>query len=198
MENYFDYLYTKELHLNLDQLNESTDRMHELILMNFSHLEDNNEHGLVPTSKLFHHYNFLLYPFPQIHELYTEIQTLYNKVEPNRQEDMFVQCWLNVYRRGQFIDWHKHWPENLGVWHGFYCLDVEPDSSTYYKIPIDDDIKEIEIKSKNNLLVLGKSDGDVHKSSEWNEDKARITIAFDIVPRQHINPYGELNHWMPI
>lgn len=53
--------------------------------------------------------------------------------------------------------------------------------------------------SENNLLVISKSDGDSHKSSEWLfDDRIRVTIAFDIVPKEFINYDSWLNHWIPI
>jgi hypothetical protein len=113
-----------------------------------------------------------------------------------------MQAWLNVYRTGEFIDWHSHWPAEFESWHGFYCVDVEPNSSTTYrlfgKIPEKDDIV---VTSQDNLLVISRSDGDYHRSSEWNNpDKPRITVAFDIIPMSKLYERRnyEKNHWIPI
>jgi hypothetical protein len=41
----------------------------------------------------------------------------------------------------------------------------------------------ITIPSYDGLCVIGKSEGDGHRSSEWlNDGKFRVTIAFDIIP----------------
>jgi hypothetical protein len=168
-----------------------------------------------------------LYPLPAIHELYFEIQNYFRFAtesyfkEPYKEKH-FIQCWLNVYNKGDFIDWHHHdWnsnrPNKPRAWHGFFCVDVEPNSKTSYKWKGVNEV--IDIQSKNGLMVMGISDGDVHKSSAWNEDNPRITIAFDIVPEKHIfyddgrsnlvkflnnnNSPKEIiqaytNHWVPI
>jgi hypothetical protein len=60
---------------------------------------------------------------------------------------------------------------------------------------------ELDIPSKNGLMVLSRSNGDVHRSSEWDQEYPRITIAFDIVPAGILyreNRYTHINHWMPI
>jgi hypothetical protein len=94
------------------------------------------------------------------------------------------------------------WQPEYESWHGFYCIDVEPDSYTTYRVfgrvPEKDDIV---IHSKDNLLVISKSDGDFHRSSKWeNEDKPRITVAFDIIPSHKLveGNHVSLNHWIPI
>jgi hypothetical protein len=117
---------------------------------------------------------------------------------------------MNYYKKGEFIDWHRHASEDVGGWHGFFCLDAEPDSYTSYRWPNDDSRKglTLDVESKNGLIVLGRSNLDLHKSSEWqHEDRARITIAFDILPVSYIkdvcsnamknDPYY-INHWIPI
>ena len=101
-----------------------------------------------------------------------------------------MQSWLNYYRKGDFIDWHSHSPPSVGSWHGFFCLDVEPGSFTSYKWPNDPEREGliIDVQSQNNLMVMGLSNGDHHRSSEWLfEDRPRITVAFDILRQSHIH-----------
>jgi hypothetical protein len=150
----------------------------------------------IPT-KLYSHYNLLLYPLDGFHELYNEISLLFWKVNQNPVKDKYyIQCWLNYFKKGEYIDWHGHWESNMNSWHGFYCVDTES-SFTSYKIPNCNDI--LDVKNKDNLLVISKSDGDLHKSSEWLfEDRPRITIAFDILPKNEIIFDEWINHWIPI
>jgi hypothetical protein len=54
---------------------------------------------------------------------------------------------------------------------------------------------ELTIPSKEGLLVIGRSNGDLHKSSEWLGDKPRVTLAFDISPIESIN--FKINHYIP-
>ncbi|AEG02035.1 hypothetical protein [Methylomonas methanica] len=195
--NYFDYLYTKSLSLNTGEIQASGKKLYELIAKNFFE-EGVNHYGghATMTTGPYEKYNVLMYPYPQIHELYGDIRAFFHEVA-NPSEPYFIQAWLNVYQKREFIRWHRHWPAGLNVWHGFYCADVETEPShTEYKFPLMN--QTTTIASKNNLLVMGKSDNDRHRSSEWNSDRPRVTIAFDIVPARHINPSNNLNHWIPI
>lgn len=196
-----NYIYTKIINLNLKKIKDSSDIMNSLIKRKFlnSNVDYSDISKLITTS-LFAQYNLLLYPLNGFHELYFEIRKLfYDILEYNNMQNngtkYYIQCWLNYYKKGEFIDWHKHWPPENKTWHGFYCLDTD-DSYTSYKIP--NNSKIINIKSENNKIIISKSDGDTHKSSEWKKYNPRITIAFDIVPFEYINHEDTINHWMPI
>ena len=66
-----------------------------------------------------------------------------------------------------------------------------------HKIPLTEQV--VEIDSYNNLLVIGKSDRDMHKTSDWdNPDVPRVTIAFDILPLATVPAFNEINHWIPL
>ena len=139
-------------------------------------------------------YNLLTFPIPELNKLYHE---LVKNISPflEKETTYMVKSWLNVYRAGQYVNWHNHWPAPKRVWHGFYCAQVG-ESSTYYKIP---NVKEvITVPSKDGRLVFGKSDGDEHRSSEWkDETMPRLTLAFDIVPVQSIDDKMFVNHFIP-
>jgi hypothetical protein len=194
--NHYNYLYSKKLDLNINSIKNSCLTMHQIIMDNFADLPGGYPQKDLYSTHVFNQYNLLMYPLDQFYELYFEIQKLYKEISQVNTQ-MYIQCWLNFYNKGQYIDWHGHWGTGSGAYHGFFCVDVEPDSHTSYKFPIDDEIKFIDIESKNNLLVIGKTDRDQHKSSEWNHDYPRITIAYDIVPKELV-PLKMLNHWMPI
>ena len=197
INSYKDYIHTKQLNLDLKQVRESCISMRKLIQKSFMYQPQHYGGQATMTTKLFSQYNVLMYPYPQFHELFTEIETMFREVYGYDGKKYYIQCWLNVYEKGEFIDWHDHWLPQQKAFHGFYCVDVEPNSSTSYALCDDEDI--IDIPSKDNMLVLSKSDGDLHKSSEWHDEtRPRITIAFDIVPRESINVEGWLNHWIPI
>lgn len=220
-------LYSIKTDLDIKSLKQSCQDM-QLIVNSISNRTNISLDGQTTlTEKIFYKYNFLMYPLPCIHDLFFEIRKCFHAATQkyfNNQykEKHFIQCWMNVYNKNNFIDWHHHdWninrPETPRAWHGFFCVDVEPNSKTSYKWK---GIEEtIDIQSKNGLMVMGISNGDVHKSSLWNEDYPRITIAFDIVPEKHIfydngktnlaqfmtnrnSPKeivdGFTNHWIPI
>lgn len=123
----------------------------------------------------------------------TELVQLYNiiceKIDPLLEKDTpyVIKSWMNIYRKGENINWHDHWPAEYKVWHGFYCVNTEEvSSSTMYRIP--GVPGEIEVPSKDGLLVVGKSENDKHKSTTWYGKAPRITLAFDIVPVYSANP----------
>ena len=147
------------------------------------------------TTNVFSSYNLLMYPFDELHELREEIEKFFHECCIDEKK-YYIQCWMNIYKKGQYIGWHKHWAPEDNSWHGFFCVDCEP-SKTTYKIPGKHD--EFDIVSENNLLVISKSNGDMHRTWPWDQaDRDRITIAFDIVPKDKVDPEVWLNHWLPI
>ena len=198
IEKIEDYINCRILSLNTEEIKQSCYSMAEFIEDKFSSNDQTYKDPNSPiTTNLFQSYNLMLYPLPGFHDLFTKIkETFYSiRVRENiSYEKFYIQCWLNVYNAGEKLEWHDHWHPKFQAWHGFYCVDVG-DSSTIYKIP---NGKEVEIKSKNNLLVISKSDGDLHRSSDWNESYPRITIAFDIVPDHWIRWNSNINHWIPL
>lgn len=220
---YIDGLYGIDSDIDLVELKHNSHFMYNNIKEFFQNFKSNfNDQGII-TTKLYSQYNLLLYPFPILHDLYFQISNAFHLAIDdyygrNIKDRFFMQCWLNYYKKGEFIDWHGHQPENYLAWHGFVCVDTEPDSYTSYRWPKDPTRKDltIDIPSKNGLIVMGISNGDIHKSSEWQfEDRPRITIAFDIVPaisfEKHYAQFNEprylnamrdnqyfVNHWIPI
>ena len=214
-------LYTAKCDLDLTVLRKSAAELEEIINTFFDSNGRVYSGKSTATTKLYSQYNFCLYPLPGIHELYWDIAAMfhtsltdYHKGRIN--ERFFMQSWLNVYHKGEYIDWHSHTKGDFGGWHGFFCLDVEPNSHTLYKWEDDPNRKDLEIKieSKNNLIVMGLSNGDKHRSSVWNRKKPRVTIAFDILPASVLyesskSTHGSylnamksetdfVNHWIPI
>jgi len=182
--------------LNLEAVKNSSLYMYDVICDKFGDGRVDYNGQSTMTTKLFSNYNLLMYPVPEFHELYHEIQSFFHELYYGTDK-FYMQCWLNVYKKGDFIDWHKHWPPEHKSWHGFYCVDCGTNSGTMYRLP--KSRQEVFVPSENNLLVLSRSDGDLHKSTEWTDEiNPRITIAFDIIPRQFINPTDWLNHWVPI
>jgi hypothetical protein len=199
MKIYEDYIITTKLDLNLSDIKTSCYKMKDVIDKNFKekilktvYKEDEGDSSPY-TLKGFESYNLLMYGFDGFHSLYFEIQKLFRQFNKS-SEPHYIQAWLNIYEKGNFVDWHDHYPVSCNSWHGFYCVDCEP-SKTTYKIP--NTLEPIDIISENNLLVLSKSDGDRHRTWPWEqEDRDRITIAFDIVPARSTGDF--INHWIPI
>jgi hypothetical protein len=191
-----NYVYTTKLDLNLDGIKDSTKQMYHLVKDNWSNEHKDFTGQSTLTTQVYTKYNLLMYPLYGFHDLYEGIRKTFRTIAQT-DEPHYIQCWLNVYNKGDYIQWHHHFPPTAYSWHGFFCVDTEPGSYTSYKVPHLDHITDI--PSEDNLLVISRSAGDEHKSSEWPfEDRPRITIAFDILPQQKVWWNQWLNHWIPI
>jgi hypothetical protein len=127
-------------------------------------------------------YNLFNFPCPNLAHLYKNMISYFPNVI-NTGKQYYIRCWVNLFDKGKNIDWHSHWEPKYKTYHGFYCVNTEGEypSHTDYKVPNVSDI--ITIPSYDGLCVIGKSEGDGHRSSEWlNDGKYRVTIAFDIIP----------------
>ena len=192
-----DYVYTTKLNIDLAQQKHNAYCMQDFIEKNFKIKNVNTFHKTAPeVTKKFDQYNYLMYPYPGMHNLYSEIKKFFSVVNDHTFQEYYIHAWLNVYKKNQYIQWHAHWTKEYHAWYGLYCIDVEPDSYTMYKI----NGKETKIISENNLLVISRSGDDVHKSSEWHQDYPRITVAFDILPAQKLKSehITAKNYWIPI
>jgi hypothetical protein len=138
------------------------------------------------TTAAFKQYNLLSFPIESLQALYHTIVSTIKPCLP--KETHIMQCWLNVFRGTEFIDWHDHWTEEFRAVHGFYCVNVTPSFTEYKFKHLPEEIFKIE--SKEGLLVFGKSNGDEHRSSPWSSTSVpRITIAFDIIPISSLTGY---------
>jgi len=187
-----NYIHLFKFNLDKNKLIHSSKNLYELVKNN---LHTNQQIKSTISTDLYDKYNFLMYPSGEVHKLYTEIKTAFDSLKDDPNKKYYIQCWLNYYNKGDFIDWHSHWEKEKETWHGFYCLDCEP-SFTSYKLPYIKDL--INIYSEDNLMVISKSNGDEHRTWPWEYDKPRLTIAFDIVPYEYINYKQWTNHWLPI
>jgi hypothetical protein len=172
----------------------NTCMMVEQTLLNVYPDGDDRTHGSF-TARYHGAYNLFTFPCPELHKLNSNLSIL---VSDLLQDQYYIKCWVNIFKPNKNIDWHAHWPAELMAYHGFYCVNTEGEHGSYtdYRIPNN---PEIRVPSEDGLLVIGKSAGDEHRSSIWqNTDKHRITIAFDIIPvstlRTRDDFYGLVMH----
>jgi hypothetical protein len=188
-----NYLYGKQIKsIDNKKLIEQCLDIEKMLLSNLPNIKLGWYGNLITA----HHSKYTLLTFP-IKELNTLYHEIVKNVSPflDKEKCYMIKSWMNVFRKGEKVDWHDHWPSEKKVWHGFYCVQVGK-SYTEYKIP---KVKKIiKVISKEGLLVFGKSDGDKHRSSEWKEENyPRITLAFDIIPVESIESKYQLNHFIP-
>lgn len=205
---YDDYLYTRKLDLDLSVQQKNARIIQRHLTKEYDSHPATYFGKSSSTTKYYGYYNYLMMPLSGMTQLFNNIRETFvacnnhnwNNNPPDNE--YYIQCWLNYYNKGEYIDWHSHFKTESRSWHGFYCVDVEPDSSTFYRVGD----RELEVKSEDNLLVIGKSCGDMHRSSEWMQDKPRITIAFDISPCNMTtgflgnvkNDKENIHYWIPL
>lgn len=189
-----NYLWTIESDANIDksQLHKICLSAERLLKSKFKAPVKPDVYGTFTTA-IFKEYNIFTFATPDILKLY---HNLVKHITPLLDDRQYVmQAWVNVYRQGEFIDWHGHWAKELDAFHGFYCVNVA-DSKTYYRLSEDKE-KIYTVDDTDGLIVIGRSAGDEHTSSPWTDSNPRITIAFDIVPVESIKEQFVINHYIP-
>jgi hypothetical protein len=189
-----NYLYTYRLGLELPTIQNSSRQMYDIIAEWFADDKEAHYDGqLTMTTNLYNKYNLLMYPLPQFWELYNGIKDSFRSLPEVKEEDpYFIQCWLNIYNKEDYIDWHQHWEPEYNSYHGYYCA-LGENTITSYILPTG---HPVDVINHDDQLVIGKADGDYHRSHPWKGEGDRITIAFDIIPAESIG-YG-INHWIPL
>jgi hypothetical protein len=146
------------------------------------------------TSYYHKEYNLFHFPCNELSALFRNMCSKFPEVIKTG-ENYYIRCWVNLFGKNKNIPWHKHWDAEERTYHGFYCVNTEGENESYteYQIPGLENI--CRITSKDGLCVIGKSDGDYHRASEWlNEGKYRVTIAFDIIPCSTLRPKEVFTH----
>jgi len=186
--------------MTLIQLEDSSKKLANLVNDRFDEFYQTFPKGYMNFAKgsrsteLYEAYNVFLSHYPGFTDLYKAVvNTIKNKV--HNYHDYALAGWVNVYNKGGYLNWHKHGPENVvhdGRWHGYVAVNAEP-SKTLYK---DNDNNITEIENQNGFITLSPA-GFYHRTTEWEKDNPRITIAFDVIKREQIDPLL-INRWIPI
>ena len=94
-----------------------------------------------------------------------------------KNENVYVQCWANVMRKGDVIKKHSHYNSNYTYLGGHICIQSN-NTSTHY---VDPYTKEI-FSSKNEFGKITLFPNWIeHYTDEVVDNKLRITIAFDLI-----------------
>lgn len=195
-------IYIESTSLDVDIIKRSCLELNKYIINKFANSVQAFTLTTSITTRVFHTYNLLMYPFPGFHSVYKKIQEIFyisyrhrhncNDVPPH-----FIQCWLNIVHKNDQLDWHHHWEPEHNSWHGYIYIDVETSMpATLYKVPEYQDI--VTIEGKNGNIIISPSNGDMHKTGLWPNERPRISIAFDILPTSSRFYQLEPNHWVPI
>tara|TARA_R100000742_G_C4232180_1_gene53523 strand:- start:45 stop:719 length:675 start_codon:yes stop_codon:yes gene_type:complete len=112
------------------------------------------------------------------------------------KDNLYIQCWANVMRKGDKIKKHFHSVNNFDYLSGHICIQTK-DTNTYYLEPY---YKEMfSLKNIPGNITLFPSWVE-HFTDEVLNDNERITIAFDLRntdSMQDIYPHMK-QHWSKI
>ena len=129
--------------------------------------------GLRPFADIYWTLNRMFYSNPQVREA---------------EESYYIHGWFNVYCKREndvgydHIPFHKHIDEmHPHIYHGFYCANVEPSTTTYRLGPEQPESEWVVHQDYDDMMIYSAS-GFEHASSPWLGDKPRVTVAFDIFP----------------
>jgi len=199
-----NYLWTfKFNNINNEKLYKTCCNVENVFEKVFPPIIGKNTYGCL-ASYYHKEYNLFSFPCNELSNLYKNMANSFFKIL-EKDTQYYLRCWANVFKKNSNIGWHNHWEKEYKTYHGFYCVNTEGINSSYtdYKIPHDDK-KIYRVDSKDGLCVIGKSEGDLHRSSKWlNDGKHRVTIAFDIIPLQKLRTtemftHGLLHNYFPL
>ena len=147
-------------------------------------------------------YNIFNFPDSELHKLLQNMGRSFASIL--KEDQYYLRSWVNLFSKGTSIPWHNHWEPEFKAYHGFYCVRTEGEkpSHTEYKIP--GESNTIIVPSMNSKVVIGKSENDKHRSSPWENDGYRVTIAFDIIPLKALRPvqdyfsHNPINNYIPL
>jgi len=144
--------------------------------------------GKDSTTARYNNYNVLSWKNKNINKIKIGILKAHEKFlqyfKLKLPEELYIQCWVNIMRKGEKINPHIHSYTPDTYLGGHLCVQVK-NTKTHYINPINQ-IQSPEIYSSEN--EIGKltlfQNNLPHYTDTHNNDKERITIAFDLFLRK--------------
>jgi len=183
-------IYEKQLSINNDSFSKFLDSQYKIFkekhFIKGLYSEDHKKQGIVyDPGAYMEHYNVFDIYSKDLYDILKSIKELlsiacleYN-IDIEKQNYM-IHGWFNYFpikmyneRNYEELFWHDH-GHRPNAFHGYYAVNAEP-SITHYKI----NGEKIDRENKNGRLILAKT-GIPHAVGKWNEDKPRITVAYNI------------------
>lgn len=141
-------------------------------------------------------FNVFNFKNKEIYKISKEIinihKTLLNFLKIETPKNLWIQCWFNVMRKGEFIKPHLHSFDPSTYLGGHICVQVQ-NTHTKYINPINQ-LNDPEIyTSENEVGKITLFQNNIpHFTNIHNCDKERITIAFDLALEKKENNYIQL------
>jgi hypothetical protein len=152
--------------------------------------------GKNSTTSKYENYNVLKWKNKNIKLIKQTIISFHNEIlnyfnQPLLKE-LWIQCWVNIMRKGEQIKPHLHDTSPYTYLGGHICVQCE-NTTTNYINPINQ-INEPELyKSKNEIGKITLFQNNIpHYTNKHNSNKERITIAFDLSLNKTKNNYLRL------
>lgn len=149
-------------------------------------------------------YNAFQFYTKEVYQIYLAVSSMvreaceYYEIDFDKQNFM-TQSWFNInYSENGKLNWHEHGDSGAPSFHGYYSISAEPSETHYLAF----DEHKINV-NKNNRAVLSEM-GHPHAMGDWAWDGPRITLAYDIIPLDHLTKINTLSnyqaeqHWIPL
>jgi len=192
------YIYENILNIDLNYLKKFILQKEKQIINKYPAYSDGDT-GLGNNSLTSRYPYFNLLQYKELNFLKERIKheydTFLNELNVDKQ-NVYVQCWANVMKKGDKIKKHIHGNNNYGYLGGHICVCTE-NTNTYYVNPYNR--KDFISKNINGKLSFFP-DYLAHYTDEVKND-LRITIAFDMITEQAWKEdikEDMKSHWEPL
>ena len=181
-------IHRRKLDLNLSQLKHNCNFVYKQIIDEIAipNQEIDTKHTSIPTA-VSQYYNLFTSIMPGMFELKRDIRNEFkNNIPHDESLEYWIVGWLNYWpKQGTTLTWHGHeYGDDDNCFHGYLGVQCEPSQTIYRNIG--EEALEIAVENKNGQLVITNSKGVEHMTSDWKQDDPRITIAFNIQPRETV------------
>ena len=140
--------------------------------------------GKDSTTSRFDKFNVLSWQYDEIQKLKLSITEFHDHfldaLNFRKPQELYIQCWANIMRKGEEIKPHIHSVNQYAYLGGHICIQAE-ETATHYINPVNQ-INDPEIySSKNEAGNITLFQNCIpHYTDVHNNDRERITIAFDL------------------
>jgi hypothetical protein len=112
--------------------------------------------------------------------------------EINAEPPVIIQCWANVFRKGEGISAHHHGSMRNKFFSANLFISGNTEPGTTFYMGEGSSCKPVDIKNEPGVLSVFPSDI-VHKVKENSNEEIRISMALDIIPYTDANHYTKLD-----
>jgi len=156
----------------------------EIIKNNPSYSDGHTSLGPDSLTSRFPSFNVLNWDFDEIKKIKDNIIKTHNifldKLNIPKPDEVWIQCWANVMRKGEQIKPHLHNKNADTYLGGHICVKCE-NTSTHYINPIDQINLPETYTSENKVGKITLFQNNIpHFTDIHNGEEERITIAFDM------------------